>query len=72
MCPDEEGTETIAELVNDDGFVIVEACAPMKRGLKLFREITVVALNPPVEACAPMKRGLKHLTPELIRQSTES
>ncbi len=65
MCPDEEGTETVFASVGLINVQIVEACAPMKRGLK-HEGIDWKALSHAVEACAPMKRGLKHITPEAI------
>ncbi len=58
MCPDEEGTETRPLVIQDVAFVNVEACAPMKRGLKLPRTAGRISIRI-VEACAPMKRGLK-------------
>ncbi len=59
MCPDEEGTETGGSIGDRELSVSVEACAPMKRGLKPLT-LCKSATSSRVEACAPMKRGLKH------------
>ncbi len=59
MYPDEEGTETVAALGTRSAFHLVEACTPMKRGLKPPHSGAALSLQTAVEACTPMKRGLK-------------
>ncbi len=61
MCPDEEGTETLKKLKGEGKDEFVEACAPMKRGLKHKKEVQIWCAAFRVEACAPMKRGLKRI-----------
>ena len=42
MCPDEEGTETSGSEIQSYTAGHVETCAPMKRGLKLAEDVSVL------------------------------